>query len=77
MQAIPYPFSAAERAIKAQEVTLRTSDGRLKQDQAAGILGIANYPIRRWKQLYEPVRYDRLFDPWRQSASPKSIPLEV
>ncbi len=77
MEAIHYPFSAGERAMKIQEVILRAIDGRLKWYQAAEILGISDRQMRRWKQRYEQEGFDGLFDRRRQQPSPKRVALGV
>jgi len=77
MDSAVYPASAVERAMKVQEVILRAIDGRLKWYQAAEILGISDRQMRRWKQRYECVGYDGLFDRRRQQPSPRRVPLAV
>lgn len=72
-----YPFSAVERAMKVQEVILRAIDGRLKWYQAAEILGISDRQMRRWKQRYERLGYDGLFDRRLKRPSPKRVPLQT
>ena len=74
-----YPESAVERAMKIQEVILRTLAKRLTWCQAAEIIGISDRQMRRWYQLYQEFGYDGLFDrrlgrpsrnawPWRPSS---------
>ncbi len=77
MDSAVYPSSAVERAMKVQEVILRAIDGRLKWYQAAEILGISDRQMRRWKDRYELLGYDGLFDRRRQQPSPKRVPLAV
>lgn len=74
METTYYPDSAGERAMKVQEVILRTIGGRLKWYQAAEILGISDRQMRRWKRRYEQRGYDGLFDRRRQQPSPKRVP---
>jgi Helix-turn-helix domain len=62
-----YPATAAERAIKIQEVILRAMAKRITWGQTAEILGISDRGMRRWRQRYEEHDYDGLFD--RRGAS--------
>jgi hypothetical protein len=45
-----YPSTAAERAMKIQEVILRAASGAIRWVQAAEILGVAPQHMRRWRE---------------------------
>lgn len=68
-----YPTTAVERAMKIQEVILRTMAKRLNWYQAAEIIGISDRSMRRWKRRYEQYGYDGLFDRRRGKPSPKRV----
>jgi hypothetical protein len=44
-----YPRTAAERAMKLQEVLLRATLGKIKWWQAAELIGISKRQMRRWR----------------------------
>jgi transposase len=69
-----YPTAAVERAMRIQEVILRTISGEMYWFQAAEILGVSVATMRRWKALYERRGYDGLFDRRRKRPSPKRVP---
>jgi hypothetical protein len=48
-----YPRTAAERAMKLQEVLLRATSGKIKWWQAAELIGISERQMRRWRKRYE------------------------
>jgi hypothetical protein len=73
--AMAYPPSAVERAMKVQEVILRALSGQLTWLQAADILGRSPRSIRRLRWKLEHEGYDGLFDRRRQTPSPKRAPL--
>lgn len=70
-----YPESAVERAMKVQEVILRTIEGKLKWYEAAEILGVSARTMRRWRQRYEKIGYDGLFDRRLRRPSPRAVPI--
>ncbi len=72
-----YPESAVERAMKIQEVILRTLAKRLTWCQAAEIIGISDRQMRRWYQLYQEFGYDGLFDRRLGRPSPKRVAVET
>jgi len=72
-----YPQPALERAMKIQEVILRTMSGQINWIQAAEILGLSCRQMRRWKRRYEICGYDGLYDRRRKTPSPKRVPLET
>ena len=45
-----YPRTAAERAMKLQEVLLRATSGKIKWWQAAELIGISERQMRRWRK---------------------------
>ena len=70
-----YPDAAVERAMKIQEVLLRTMSGQISWAQAGEIIGLSDRSVRRWRERLETHGYDGLFDRRRQSPSPKRVPL--
>ena len=66
-----------ERAMKVQEVILRTLSGQYQWHEAAEILGISERTIYRWKWRYEHDGYNGLYDHRRQRPSPKRVPVAV
>ena len=48
-----YPMTAAERAMKLQEVLLRATAGKIKWWQAAELIGISERQMRRWRKRLE------------------------
>jgi transposase len=70
-----YAPGAVERAMKVQEVILRTLAGKLTWIQAAEILGLSARTVRRWRWRLEHDGYDGLFDRRRRLPSPKRAPV--
>jgi len=70
-----YSKAAVERAMKVQEVILRAMAKKITWWQAAEIIGISDRQMRRWRQRYEELGYDGLFDRRRGKPSPKRVPL--
>lgn len=70
-------LSAAERAMKIQEVILKAMSGQIKWCQAAQIIGISGRQMRRWKQRYDECGYDGLYDRRKNLPSPKKLPMET
>jgi len=64
-----------ERAMKVQEVILRTLSGQYQWHEAAEILGVSERTIYRWKWRYERHGYNGLYDHRRQRPSPKRVPV--
>jgi hypothetical protein len=52
-----YPRTAAERAMKLQEVLLRATSGEIKWWQATELIGISELQTRRWRKRYEEQGY--------------------
>ncbi len=48
-----YPQTAAERAMKLQEVLLRATSGKIKWWRAAELIGISERQMRRWRKRLE------------------------
>ena len=68
------PTAVAERAIKSQEVVLRAMAKRITWWQAAEIIGISDWQMRRWHRRYEKFSYDWLWDRRRGRPSPRRVP---
>src|SRR5664279_766927 len=69
-----YPRTAAERAMKLQEVLLRPTAGKIKWRQAAELIGISERQMRRWRQRYEAEGYQGLLDRRRRKPSSRRVP---
>ena len=74
---VSYTKAAMERAMKVQEVILRTMARKITWYQAAEIIGISDQHMRRWRERYEEFGYDGLFDRRRGKPLPKRVALEV
>src|SRR2546422_7188053 len=72
---VGYSKAAMERAMKVQEVILRAMAKRITWWQAAEIMGISDRHMRRWRERYEEVGYDGLFDRRRGEPSPQRVPM--
>jgi transposase len=72
-----YPKAAMERAMKVQEVILRAMAKKITWWQAAEIIGISDRHMRRWRERYEELGYDGLFDRRRGQPSPRRVALAV
>ena len=75
-----YPRTAAERAMKLQEVLLRATSGKIKWWQAAELIGISERQMRRWRKRLEEQGHKELLDrrrgaPSRQFTEP-AIPVQ-
>jgi len=70
-----YAARAVERAMKIQEVILRTLSRQILWMQAAEILGISDRGMRRRRRRYENHGYDGLFERRTKRPSPKKVPL--
>jgi transposase len=71
-----YPRTAAERAMKLQEVLLRATSGKIKWWQAAELIGISERQMRRWRRRYEEEGDQGLLDRRRRKASSRRVPKE-
>ena len=69
-----YPRTAAERAMKLQEVLLRATSGKIKWRQAAELIGISERQMRRWRKRYEAEGYQGLLDRRRRKPSSRRVP---
>lgn len=69
-----YPRTAAERAMKLQEVLLRASAGKIKWWQAAELIGISDRQMRRWRKRFEEQGYEGLLDRRRGMPSKRRVP---
>lgn len=74
---VSYTKAAMERAMKVQEVIWRAMAKRITWYQAAEIMGISDRHMRRWRERYEELGYDGLFDRRRGRPSPKRVPLAM
>ena len=69
-----YPRTAAERAMKLQEVLLRASAGKIKWWQAAELIGISARQMRRWRKRLEEQGHKGLLDRRRGTPSRRRVP---
>src|SRR5882757_3050169 len=72
---VSYTQAAVERAMKVQEVILRAMAKKITWWQAAEIIGISDRQMRRWRERYEELGYDGLFDRRQGKPSPKRVPV--
>ena len=72
-----YPQTAAERAMKLQEVLLRATSGKIKWWQAAELIGISERQMRRWRKRLEEQGPQGLLDLRRRKPSSRRVPKEV
>lgn len=72
-----YSEAAWERAMKVQKVILRAMAKRTTWWQAAEILGISDWSLRRWRRRHEQHGYDGLFARRQGVPSPRRVPMEV
>jgi transposase len=68
-----YPQTAAERAMKLQEVLLRATAGKIKWWQAAELIGISERQLRRRRKRYEEEGYQGLLDRRRRKPSSRRV----
>jgi transposase len=69
-----YPQTAAERAMKLQEVLLRATAGKIKWWQAAELMGVSPRQMRRWRKRLEEQGPQGLLDRRRRKPSSRRIP---
>ena len=69
-----YPRTAAERAMKLQEVLLRATSGKIKWWQAAELIGISERQLRRWRKRLEEQGPKGLLDRRRRKPSRRLVP---
>src|SRR5258708_37826596 len=69
-----YPRTAAERAMKLQEVLLRATAGKIKWWQAAELVGISERQMRRWRKRLEDEGPQGLLDRRRRKPSSRRVP---
>ena len=69
-----YPRTAAERAMKLQEVLLRATAGKIKWWQAAELAGISERQMRRWRKRFEEQGYKGLLDRRLGVPSQRRVP---
>src|SRR5436190_4410619 len=68
---------AVEKAMKIQEVILRAIDKKIMWLQAAEIIRVSPRQLRRWRDGWEKLGYDGLFDRRLGKPSPKRVPMET
>ncbi len=71
-----YPRTAAERAMKLQEVLLRATAGKIKWWQAAELMGISERQMRRWRKRFEEQGHEGLLDRRQRTPSSRRVPKE-
>src|SRR5580658_4224893 len=71
-----YPRTAAERAMKLQEVLLRATSGKIKWWQAAELIGISERQMRRWRKRLEDQGPKGLLDRRRRTPNSRRVPKE-
>jgi transposase len=71
-----YPRTAAERAMKLQEVLLRATSGKIKWWQAAELIGISERQMRRWRKRFEEQGQQGLLDLRHRKPSCRRVPKE-
>ena len=69
-----YPRTAAERAMKLQEVLLRATAGKIKWWQAAELMGISERQMRRWRKRFEEQGHQGLLDRRQRKPSRRRVP---
>ena len=69
-----YPQTAAERAMKLQEVLSRATAGKIKWWQAAELVGISERQMRRWRKRLEDEGPQGLLDRRRRKPSSRRVP---
>jgi transposase len=70
---IIYPRTAAERAMKLQEVLLRATSGKIQWWQAAELIGISERQMRRWRKRLEEQGPQGLLDRRRRKPSSRRV----
>jgi transposase-like protein len=71
-----YPRTAAEPAMKLQEVLLRATAGKIKWWQAAELIGISERQMRRWRKCFEEQGHQGLLDRRQQKPNSRRVPKE-
>ncbi|MEE8449366.1 MAG: helix-turn-helix domain-containing protein, partial [Thermodesulfobacteriota bacterium] len=56
---------------------LKAIGGEIHWFQAAEILGVSAWTMRRWRRRYELWGYDGLFDRRSRRPSPRRVPLKL
>jgi len=69
-----YPRTAAERAMKLQEVLLGATTEKIKWWQAAELMGISARQMRRWRKRLEEQGPKGLLDRRRETPSRRRVP---
>src|ERR1035438_2027325 len=69
-----YPRTAAERAMKLQEVLLRATSGKIKWWQASELMGSSERQMRRWRKRFEEQGHQGLLDRRQRKPSSRRVP---
>ena len=69
-----YPRTAAELAMKLQEVLLRATSGKIKWWEAAELIGISERQMRRWRKRFEEQGHEGLLDRRQRKPSSRRVP---
>ena len=69
-----YPRTAAERAMKLQEVLLRATAGKIKWWQAAELIGISERQMHRWRKRLEEQGHSGITGPATAKPSSRRVP---
>src|SRR5260370_10126959 len=70
-------FAEMERMMKVQEVILKAMAGSLKWWEAAEIIGVSDRTMRRWRERYQDIGYDGLYDRRKRRPSPRRMALKT
>ena len=71
---IIYPRTAAERAMKLQEVLLQVTSRKIKWWQAAELMGISQRQMHRWLKRLEDEGPKGLLDRRKRKPSSRRVP---
>lgn len=63
--------------MKLQQIIIKAIGKQITWLQAARIIGISTRQMQRWRERYEEVGYDGLYDRRRGTPSPKRVPMET
>ena len=69
-----YLRTAAEQAMKLQEVLLRATAWKITWWQAAELMGISERQMRRWRKRFEEQGHQGLLDRRQRKPSSRRVP---